>query len=506
MRRAIIAHPFLFAVYPILFLYAYNVDFAQLRDTVLPMAVAIASAVVLFLLLSIVLKDKEKAGLLTSLLVLLVFSYGHVADATDGFRLALGAFVIDSDAVLFPLCGILFALATYYLVRTHENMRTATNILNVVAVALVALSLFTVLSYELRRSAYSGGTSAGQIEDNPEALAEVDTLPDIYYIILDAYAGPTTLDEIWDYDNHEFTDFLTQNGFYVAADSRSNYVMTFLSLSSSLNMEYINYLSDLLGAESKNRELPYEMIQDNEVVRFLKSRGYKFIHFQSGWGPTGRNDHADWDVQCGRFNEFTMVLLQTTMLRPLTRDLVSSDRRQVVLCTFSTLPEVQHRIEAPRFVFAHILVPHPPFLFGPNGEPLDTEPQFVRGPEAWQRHYLGQLEFVNKQVETMVETILSEAELPPIIILQADHGSKSVNWHESRRMVYRERTGILNAYHLPHNAEGPLYDSITPVNTFRLVFNLYLNTSHDLLEDRTYYSTANNPYKFNDITDKVTGH
>jgi len=270
-------------------------------------------------------------------------------------------------------------------------------------------------------------------------------------------------------------------------------------------MEYINYLSDVLGVESKDRHIPYEMIQDSEVMRFLESRGYKFVHFQSGWGPTASNNNADWDVQCGRVNEFMEVLIRTTILRPLEPHLVAPDKRERVLCTFSELAEVQHRIGGPRFVFAHIVVPHPPFVFGPNGEPIDADPK-LRRVEAWRRYYLGQLAFVNKKAKVLVDTILSEAETPPIIILQADHGSKSIrDPGESIGRLLTERTGILNAYYLPNNGKDFLYDSITPVNSFRLIFNLYFGTTYDLLEDRIYVSALTRPYDFLDVTDTLLG-
>ncbi len=506
MRKSIVLHPFLFAISPILFLYAYNVDFTVWSEALVPMAIATAVAILLFSALSLILRDKEKAGLSVSLFLFLFFSYGHFSGALDGFRFDVGEFTIGPDGILIPVWGILFAVGAYLIVKARRNLHTVTGFLNIVAASLVVISLVTILSYGMRRITWLDSRSGEAVEANPVDLERADTLPDIYYIILDGYASANALEEIWGYDNHEFIDHLREKGFYIASESRSNYACTFLSLASSLNMEYINYLSDMLGVESKDRYRPYEMIQDSAVMRFLKSRGYKFVHFQSGWGPTASNNNADWDVQCGRVNEFVEVLVRTTMLRPFAADLIAPDKRERVLCTFSRLAEVQHRIEGPSFVFAHIVVPHPPFVFGPNGEPVDAGPNQSR-PEIWRRYYLGQLEFVNRKVEVLVDTILSEAETPPIIILQADHGAKSIRERgvPSTRLL-TERMGILNAYYLPHNGKDFLYDSITPVNSFRLIFNLYFNTSYDLLEDKIYYSKLARPYDFLDVTDRLIGN
>lgn len=504
MRKSIVVHPFLFTVFPVLFLYAYNVDFALLDEALLPMAIATGFAILLFSSLGLILKDREKAGLLVSLIVLPVFSHGHLSYAMEGFRFGVGEFIIGPDKVLTSAWGILFVFGAYFLVKTRRNLHTVTSFLNVVSVSLVAISMINIVSYEVGRSSWSDYRSAEDVEANSLGLEKVDTLPDIYYIILDAYGSANSMKRIWDYDNQEFIDYLTERDFYIGSESRSNYAVSFLSLASSLNMEYLNHLTDTLGVESRNRKPPYQMIQDSRVMRFLKSKGYRFVHFRSGWGPTDRNEYADWDVQCGRVNEFMRVLVRTTILRPLERHLIARDRRERVLCTFSTLAEVQDAIEGPRFVFAHILVPHHPFIFGPNGERAYTDPEMAK--RTYKQRYLDQLRFVNGKVKVLVEMILSEAETSPIIILQGDHGPSSIfsPGEPSHRML-EQRMGILNAYYLPNNGKDLLYDSITPVNTFRVIFNRYFNTSYDLLEDKIYFSELGRPYKFIDVTDILTG-
>lgn len=502
LKKPIPAHAFLLAIYPILFLYAQNVDFVPLGEALVPMAITAAFAALLFLSLSAILKDVARAGLLVSLFAVLFFSYGHFAEALGGFGLTIGQFNLGPDVLLLPLWGLFFALGAYSLLKTRRNLRTLTNLLNVVATVLVLLSLGGIVSYHIGKRAWSGSASEEDLEISPADVEQIDNYPDIYYIILDAYASADVLGNIWGYDNHEFIDYLTEKGFYVVPEGHSNYACTFLSLASSLNMVYVNYLSDELGRDSTDRSIPYHMVQDSKVVRFLRAKGYKFVHFQTGWGPTARNIYADRDIRCGNVSEFSEVLVRTTVLRPLANQVISHDRRAVVLCTFDTLPQVQQMIEGPRFVFAHILVPHPPFLFGPDGESIVAEAG-LRSRD-WSKYYLGQLEFVTKKTEELVESILSESETPPIIILQADHGSKSIKEKgDPSPEMLQERMGILNAYHLPNNGEARLYDSVTPVNTFRLIFNIYFDANYELLEDSLYFSKLARPYDFLDATDTL---
>jgi hypothetical protein len=504
LKKSIPIHPFLFAVYPVLFLYARNVDLTPLIDALGPLAVALLAALLLFLALYVVLRDSAKAGLLVSACILLFFSYGHVVDLLENFGLAAGDSIIQPDFFLLPIWGFLLAVAAYFIVRTRSELRTPSNLLNVVSAVLVLLFLGSIVSYEVGKRALLGSPREAAPQTGSLELAVTDQLPDIYYIILDAYTSEEVLEDIWQYDNSAFIDFLTDKGFYVIPDGHSNYAITFLSLASSLNMEYLNYLSDTLGTDGTDRSIPNQMIQDSEVMRFLKAQGYKFVHFQTGWGPTARNPNADRDVRCGNVNEFTEVLVRTTLLRPLADRLISHDRREVVLCMFDTLAEVQHTVEGPRFVFAHILVPHPPFLFGPRGEAINTDPALRT--KDWSKYYLGQLEFVNMKVEELVERLLSEAEITPMIILQADHGSKLI--HESDEPspeMLKERMGILNAYHLPDGGERFLYDSITPVNTFRVLLTAYFGANYEPLEDRSYFCRLKQPYDFLDATETLAG-
>jgi len=68
----------------------------------------------------------------------------------------------------------------------------------------------------------------------------------------------------------------------------------------------------------------------------------------------------------------------------------------------------------------------------------------------------------------------------------------------------RERMPILNAYYFSDGDYSDLYEDISPVNTFRLILNQYLGTELALLPDKHYFTILNQPYKFIDITDRLS--
>ena len=107
-------------------------------------------------------------------------------------------------------------------------------------------------------------------------------------------------------------------------------------------------------------------------------------------------------------------------------------------------------------------------------------------------------------MESVIDSIISKSKTPPVIIVQADHGPGSLFNMENLEDTYlKERFSIVEAYYLPGGDHKNLYESITPVNTFRLIFNMYYGTDYDLLEDRNYFSRWSHPYECIDVTEAV---
>ena len=255
------------------------------------------------------------------------------------------------------------------------------------------------------------------------------------------------------------------------------------------------------------------MLEDYEVWRFLKEKGYKFIHFGSYWNPTSRNKYADDNYNLPFSLGFSLTLYRITMLSPIDSafnitGLGSKHRRQQerVLYKFSKLAEMPE-LEGPIFVFAHMLLPHSPFIFDSNDDFLPEEKSRKRSKAV---NYIDQLIATNKKMKMFIDTLLAKSESPPIIVLQADEGPhpqrswedmRDFDWRQATDMELREKMGILNAYYLPDIDKKTLYSSITPVNSFRVIFNLYFDTHLELLPDKVYaFVDRNHIYDFFDVT------
>jgi hypothetical protein len=503
-RRPFPFHPLLFALAPILFLYSHNAARLPIAPTelVLPLAVSFAAALCLWLLLGLVLRSGRRAALVVSLFLALFFLYGRAQDAIGP----------KTPPALLPAVAIgILLLGIIFFARPRREFSGLTVFLNLASLALVLINLATGIPAFLR----SRATNA-----NPASAPAADTakLPDIYYIILDSYAREDVLKQAYGYDNSGFTDYLRSRGFLVGSRSRSNYAQTYLSLASSLNMTYLDSLARKAGLESDDRSPLLEMIAHSRVANFLKQHGYTTVSFASGYTGT-EFDNADvhyaprWAL-----SEFQNVLISTTAL-PAVLDLAARHtqwdvRRQLILHAFERLPDVAG-MRPPVFAVCHIVAPHPPFVFGPRGEKLNPEGVFTLSEadaapandrqtarQEFIRSYLGQLEFITFKTKQTVDRILTRSSRPPVIILQGDHGPASFsNWDDATPGQLVDRMAILNACLIPSDSTGPAwYDSISPVNTFRLIFDRVFGESLPLLPDRSWISTAEFPYRFYDAT------
>ena len=510
-------HPLLLGAHAVLGLYATNANRLPLSD-VLPLlgAILVPIAAVLLLLRALT-RDLVKAALLTTIAVVGICQYRALLKLTMSLDLA-----VLRD--LFPVIWLIaIAAGLWCIARSKSNFRPLALGLNVTAVATVGLILYQIASFKLSDA---DGLSAEILDQMaaPPAAGQAAPGPkrDIYYLIFDRYASADTLRGVYDFDNSSFLSELEDQGFYVAANSASNYQRTAHSLASSLSLNYLDRLTQLVGSESSSWLPLYAMLQDHAVGRFLKQRGYQFVQVGSWWNPTRNNPLADVNVNWRAPPELQRVFVMQTAIGQIADRLglhMFDDRAhqcERIDLEFERIPELAHDPE-PKFVFAHLLIPHPPFVFDADGNCLSLETVTKRSRV---ENYNDQVRYANTRILEMVRAIRANSKTEPIIVIQADEGPwparyagderflgtdvSSVDWTRASRAELREKMRILNALYLPDAGGAPLYPNMTPVNTFRIVFNRYFGTDLPLLPDENYVFVNNRQlYKFQSVTSQV---
>ncbi len=511
MTKQITVHPILFGIYPVLFLFSRNVWQTKANVIWVPLTIVLCTVILLWWCVTFIIKDSGKAALIVSFFLILFFVYSNVHDVL----FVQHGLLFGRHRYLLPLIGLLWSVATYLIVRWLVNVTTANLFLNIVGATLVLATIPNLGDWVVNKTAISKDQIKAIRPGNYEqvTLNLPEDPPYIYYIILDGYMRSDLLEEVLQYNNSKFVSYLENKGFYVASKSRSNYPYTFLSIPSALNMEYINYLGDTVGIESHDVLATYPLIQANRVGQLLKSVGYRYVQVSSGWSGADRSLIADdvftWKNK-GPEQAFLSLLVEMTAVYPLVQPILDDwqDERGSILFAFNEITKAGLH-ESPTFVYAHIISPHPPYVFGADGEYVD-EPEEGWTTESAQGAYLNQLIYTNNKVVELVDRLLAQHTTPPIIIIQADHGwAWAVGWDPNPSIALDEQFdmdqvfGILNAYYLP-DGKNKLYDSISPVNSFRVIFNTYFDAKLPLLQDKNYFSIYyESPYSFSDVTDSI---
>jgi len=519
LEKRSIVHPLLFALVPVIFLFSNNIHEVTFIDFLLPSLIILFSVFLIWVFFSIISKNKIKSALALSLSIFLFFSYGHIFN----FLNSSIEYGLDPShhKYLLGLLFLPFLIGVIYLIKTNRKFDNLTIIVNVIAIALISISAINIGTFYFEQNNIQNNIQSNNNENfEKSSLNSITTeeLPDVYYIILDSYPRADILTKYFNYDNSPFINFLEEKGFFVTTESHTNYPQSYLSIASSLNMEYMDYFTDEVGENSRDRRPVYDSIKYSEVAKKFKSHGYSFINFNSGMTMTSDIPTADRNL-CGnnRFliNEFTIQLIGMTALKPFYVYLLN-DLSDVILCTFSTLPEVKENTSEPIFVLAHIMIPHPPFIFGPNGESISPDSLDLGQATYWfdKESAINQITFTNKQTQELISKIFSHSKNSSIIIIQSDHGTASlypaacgndlvcpIDNLTDEYII--ERMSNFGAYYLPSNDYNLFYDSMTPVNIFRIIFNSYFDDEYPILEDKMYWSVTTAPYQFVEMTDKL---
>jgi len=516
LREKIVnSHTILFALLPAVTLFAINLREFVFPQIIRSLAVLSIAAVLLLRVGWLRFRDIERAALLSSLLLSLFMYYGHAYNllidllklfaSLDGITIQINGISYGAHFLIL-LVWIGFIVAGIRLAgRGNRWKRRFTQFLFLLSIIFILFPAVTIVD--------NWGAIVGASEPllfGPEIESALHQsngphTPDIYYIVLDAYGREDILEEFYAYDNSTFTNQLKDFGFYVARDSRSNYSNTNSSLASSLNMTYLDQGLDLPSDDLHCARYLAQVTASSRVITILRELGYQIVSFETGFRST-ENANADLYLHSvnKRLNAFENLLLQNSFLS-LIFDLSSTlngpfeypryaahrDRIAFTLDNVSKLgPQSQ-----PRFVFAHIVAPHPPFVFDATGKAVDQRIQFGIGDgdyfpgtrEEYINGYSNQLTYLNAALLEIVQELTQDPVNQPVIIIQGDHGPRLVmEWSHPSADAKREGMAILNAYYMPDVDKSQLYDEISPVNSFRVLFNAYFNAGFDLLPDQSY--------------------
>ena len=503
------------AVMPVLSLLAVNADRVRFSWIIRPALLFIALAILILAAIRKFSYSWKTTAVTSSLLLLVILQFGRIppwvtSTLTTFFGPSYTGIQEKNHRILLTitfLVPIFLVFGIIVMIYKRPGWLQVVNLLtNIFVLSSIVTSLILIGQHAL--TAMQFDTERSPISSNTvQPTGDLTDLPDVYYLIMDAYGRADVLQDIYGYDNSEFLDFLDAQGCYVATQSIANYTKTILSLITSLNLDYVQNVIP----ESEPRRVPADVLStylnQNVVMQTFKQHGYKIVTFESGFSLTDiTTDDYHLDTIIHGLNPFESILLsQSIVVYPAEISILFNRmaygvsyrghiaRQEYILDTFPTLDV----IPSPKFVFAHVILPHPPFVFQADGTVdlpdipfsyFDAD-DYEGTLDEYQSGYVEQLQYLNTRLEEIIATILAKPGTPPVIILQADHGPRSTfTWENPSSQGIHETFSIFNTYCFPGRSYDSLYPGISPVNSFRVLFNLYFGTNNPLMPDESYYA------------------
>lgn len=514
-------YPLLFGLYPVLYL--WNANRAQQPAYVIipSLLLTLASLLLIYTAAFLVLRDIHRAALLATIFSLYILSYGHIANLVNG-----ETFTIPQPYLLAG-SGLLVLGVLLYLAMRRVGSPSLTRVFNVIAAALVLFQLVSAAPYYISRAQLDQKQQQARLaqqaqipvtgitRQNPSPTPE-DKPRDVYFILLDNYGRQDVLLKKSRFDNSELVNALKDRGFIFPDCAQSNYPHTVPVVAAVLNMNYLDTFG--LDESAYMRRGRYEatspLIHNSRVMRMFEDYGYHTVTFRGFMGLIDIHNSDtyvsfDKDLAITQRLEtaaFQDLYFKTTIFSPINERYqvypemiaekspgflakfvppgqVIEDKFYKVyqqnVYAFDALEEIPKKIESPKFVYAHIFTAHWPFMLNPDGTmrlPF-TEKMTVEG-------YVDAVKYTNSRVLDAIDSILENSETEPVIILQGDH---SDGWEGKVEWSGVDRMKILSAYYLPDGGDALLYDEISPVNNFRLIFSHYFGEPLDLLPDQANY-------------------
>ena len=466
--KHLIIFPFLLAFFPSWILILKNYDELIFQDILISLAI-VSVSIIIWIVIRKIIKNGNKAALITGVGVVFFFYFGYVQDALKG--ILISNIPVNKTSILVPISIIIFIILTIYFIKSKNNFESIIKIANVVSITLI---LVVCVQFII-----------------PGASAEK---PNVYHIILDEYTDNEILTKKFGYNNEKFLEFLNNNGFYMHDKLFSTFGGTVKELNVILNMEYpkkLRWMSE-----------DYESLNNNKVMSIFSNQDYSVIETNSmmRW-----KNFSDVDTKlCYDTNfinsEFLDQVLGKSIIRYFLEKYQQDTRRDTVRCTFDVLNEITLKTDGPKYVFSHVYVPHPPFLFGPNGENVIPDRREISGLQSWEnpQGYVNQLIYATNEITVVIKNIVKN-DPNAIIIVQGDTGTLTGTDISKKTMkeIYQAHS-ILYAVRIPDVEDS---DYMIPVNTYRIIFNNYFNMNYDYLEYHSYL--VDNDGNMEDITKKL---
>ena len=445
------------------------------------------AALIIYLLLYLIYRNKIKAGLITFLLLSIFFFYGAIQDFLKANLPALNRYVILLSS--FFLSTVIVAGV---LKKSKQRFIKVNFFLNCLLIIYIVADLAVVLakSFSLSKDKFTIYPFA---QNEHYTICKDCEKPDIYFLVFDEYASSVCLKNDFGFNNSQLDTFLINKQFRIQKYSWGNYNFTPFSMSSILNMSYINGINPE-SITSDDYARCNKLIRENEVVKYFSANGYDIVNrsiFDIAGNPSPVNqdflplkarlitDRTLW----GRVKRDILwnLVMGKFEIKWLSQNLIYSYNQNNNKLIDLVKKDSEKKSSIPRFIYAHYNMPHPPYYFDKIGKALPKE-KLDHSFEKDKDLYIGYVQYTNTKIIELVNTISRNTNNEAVMIIMGDHGFRN-DWQMPQHVFLQNQ----NAVYLPGKNYNLFYDSITGVNQFRVLINTLFKQNTPLLKDTSIF-------------------
>jgi hypothetical protein len=390
-----------------------------------------------------------------------------------------------SSVYMLGIVALIFGAFIIYIKRKQEvQLQKLASYLNLLFLIFILIDAGKIVYMEINRKPPVSYDSANEVQITRKV--STDSLPDIYFIVLDEHMSTKGMKSHFQFDNTALDSFLVNQGFYIANSSKSNYSQTVFSIASTLQMNYFQALTKVIFPD--DNPLGIAAMKENTLLSILEKNGYCIRNYSLFDFKNHPTRHFKFFEHSAFHFYFSQSLINQINIAYET--LTPQRHRRQLYQLIENALQVDDVASQPTFTYLHLVLPHHPFIFKADGSIRSAKNYHSKKDPDYVKNYLQQVTFTRKVIQEIVGRI-NKSNRNKIIVLEGDHGLRLPkfnrgNWYEA----YQKAGGPyknLNAYYFYDKKYTQLYDSISPVNSFRVISNQYLGASCSLIPDQQLF-------------------
>jgi hypothetical protein len=467
--------PYLAVLFVVLFFAKMLSPFLSLSEVASTLFIGFGIITCVFGLMYRIQKKKlVKASVLTSILIIL-FSFKNVLImAFKSISLSLSKVISDNYLNLFYFIVFLACIVfLYFLMKNFTKIVTLKFIvfLNTSFLVLPLFELYNIYTYANGYHNTHTATVSRYLNMKTEvsklALSAKDSLPDVYWFILDEHIGFDKSKEALNFDNQDLLKFLTDRKFSVATNAQSSYRETGKCIAAILNIKplppvfkdvtkgWINSSITSLYLKQMINKSFFSQIADNHWT----IKNFSFFDI----ADVEKFYRVDEVMSTYSLKEY--LFLELFRIRSLRK---FNQHNKHVLDNIPT--DTPYKGKA-SFNYIHLLMPHNPLFYDEDGK------FYPDGNRENREGYISYVKYTDKKIQKIIDD--TQRQNPKaVIIVMGDHGNRGDFCKDCA-------FSPLFAIYLPHKKNISLPQNFNTINTFKIILNEYFgqNLAYDSVSD-----------------------